>query len=215
MSFIQSAEEIVEKGFGLSLRLAFLLLLLAYWLYSYIQRRREYQVCQLKSLIELLTRSNDNQVDKAFGDRHGCLPMETKLPYKWPFALDVLKRQYDALPSQRLLAFQSQYFDKMGPNMELMLFGNVGYMTTDPKNIEAILSTRFDGTSLIDNVVYVRKVLMIFSSAFRLRPRFTSRRSFSSPRRRYLYPRWATLEALQRIAATPICAHTVSESESV
>ncbi|KAI9767401.1 MAG: hypothetical protein M1839_004505 [Geoglossum umbratile] len=71
--------------------------------------------------------------------------METKLPYKWPFAPDILKRQYDALPPQHLLAFQSQFFDKMGPNMELRLFGNVGYMTTDPKNIEALLSTRFDG----------------------------------------------------------------------
>lgn len=71
--------------------------------------------------------------------------METKLPYKWPFALDVLKRQYDAIPSQRVLAFQSTFFDKIGPNMELRLFGQIGYMTTDPKNIEAILSTRFEG----------------------------------------------------------------------
>lgn len=85
------------------------------------------------------------QSDKAFGDRHGCLPMETKLPYKWPLALDVLKRQYDAIPSQRVLAFQSDFFDKIGQNMELRLFGQVGYMTLDPKNIEAILSTRFEG----------------------------------------------------------------------
>lgn len=71
--------------------------------------------------------------------------METTLPYSWPFALDVLKKQYDAIPSQRLLAFQSQYFDKIGPNMRLGLFGQDGYMTTDPKNIEAILSTYFEG----------------------------------------------------------------------
>ena len=71
--------------------------------------------------------------------------MEMKLLYKWPFALDVLKWQYDVLPSQRLVAFQSQYFDKLGANMQLMLFGQVGYLTADPKNIEAILSTHFDG----------------------------------------------------------------------
>jgi len=74
--------------------------------------------------------------------------METLLPYKWPFALDILKRQYDALPSQRLLAFQSQYFNELGLNMQLMLFGQTGYMTIDPKNIEAILSTRFEDFGL-------------------------------------------------------------------
>jgi hypothetical protein len=75
------------------------------------------------------------------------MPMETKLPYDWPFALDVLKKQYDALLSQRLLAFQTQYFNQIGPNMKLGLFGQEGYLTTDPKNIESILSTRFDGTT--------------------------------------------------------------------
>jgi hypothetical protein len=89
------------------------------------------------------------QVDKAFGEQHGCLPMETVLPYKWPLSLDILKRQYNALPSQRLLAFQTQYFDRMGANMKLMLFGRVSYITTDPKNIEALLSTQFEGVTLL------------------------------------------------------------------
>jgi hypothetical protein len=86
------------------------------------------------------------QVDRAFGDQHGCLPMETVLPYRWPLALDILKRQYDALPDQRLLAFQSPYIEKM-PNMKLHLLGSVGYMTTDPKNVEAILHTNFEGAN--------------------------------------------------------------------
>lgn len=73
--------------------------------------------------------------------------MESRLPYKWPFALDILKLQYDALPSQRLLAFQSKYFDRVGQNMTFNLFGKTGYMTTDPKNIEAILCTYFEGST--------------------------------------------------------------------
>lgn len=72
--------------------------------------------------------------------------METILPYKWPLALDILKQQYDALPGQRLLAFQSPYIEKM-PNMKVHLLGNVGYMTIEPKNIEAILYTNFEGAS--------------------------------------------------------------------
>ena len=79
--------------------------------------------------------------------------METKLPYKWPFALDVLKDQYDAIPSQRLLNFMSGYFDKVGSNnVKLNLFGQEGYMTTDPKNIEAVLSTHFEGVLLSRNL---------------------------------------------------------------
>ncbi|CAG8058938.1 unnamed protein product [Penicillium salamii] len=83
--------------------------------------------------------------DKAFGNQQGCLPVQTWIPYKWPLALDILKRQYDASSEQQLLLFQSQYFDKLGPNMTFKLFGNQGYLTADPKNVEAILSTNFEG----------------------------------------------------------------------
>ncbi|KAL8860674.1 MAG: hypothetical protein Q9178_003027 [Gyalolechia marmorata] len=69
------------------------------------------------------------------------------LPYKWPLALDILKRQYDVLPSQRLLASYSKDIDKM-PNMEIHLFGQVGYLTTDPRNLESMLSTRFEDWGL-------------------------------------------------------------------
>jgi len=86
------------------------------------------------------------QSEEHFAKVNGCLPMETVLPTKWPFALDILKKQWDALPSQRILAFQSQYFDSIGPNMKLGLFGQDGYLTADPTNVESILSTRFDGT---------------------------------------------------------------------
>lgn len=71
--------------------------------------------------------------------------MKNILPYKWPLALDILKRQYDVLPSQRLLASYSEDIDRM-PNMEIHLFGQVGYLTVDPRNIESMLSTRFEGS---------------------------------------------------------------------
>lgn len=75
--------------------------------------------------------------------------METKIPYEWPFGLDILKQQYDALGSQRVLAFQSQYLDHK-PNLELRHLGMVGYVTTDPKNIESMLSTRFEGILFLE-----------------------------------------------------------------
>ncbi|KAL9034041.1 MAG: hypothetical protein Q9180_005625, partial [Flavoplaca navasiana] len=85
--------------------------------------------------------------DQAFGRAHVCLPMENVSPYKWPLALDILKRQYDVLPSQRLLASYTEDMEKM-PNLEIHLFGQIGYVTTDPKNIESILSTRFEGKAI-------------------------------------------------------------------
>ncbi|MCJ1462095.1 hypothetical protein MMC07_000695 [Pseudocyphellaria aurata] len=83
--------------------------------------------------------------------------METKFPHKWPLALDVLKRQYDANSERHLMAFQSKFFDKLGPNMELKLFGAVGYMTIEPKNVEAILSTKFEGMNLQLEKAFLRK----------------------------------------------------------
>ncbi|KAL9635195.1 MAG: hypothetical protein Q9204_002710 [Flavoplaca sp. TL-2023a] len=73
--------------------------------------------------------------------------MENVLPYKWPLALDILKRQYDVLPSQRLLASYTEDMEKM-PNFEIHLFGQIGYMTIEPKNIESMLSTRFEGKAI-------------------------------------------------------------------
>jgi hypothetical protein len=73
-----------------------------------------------------------------------------RLPYKWPLALDVFKRQYDALVAGNLLAFQAEYFHetKVGQTFEVKLLGRVGYFTTHPQNLEAILSKNFEGKQM-------------------------------------------------------------------
>ena len=72
--------------------------------------------------------------------------MKAKFPYQWPWALDLLYRQYNAHKTQRLLAAQTPYFDELGLSIEMRLFGDVGYLTFDPSNLEAILSTHFEGS---------------------------------------------------------------------
>lgn len=67
------------------------------------------------------------------------------MPHKWPLGLDILKLQYDAIPDMRFLRFQTQYFEKFGPTMAVKVLGNVGYATTDPKNVESMLTTNFEG----------------------------------------------------------------------
>lgn len=55
------------------------------------------------------------------------------------------------------MAFQADYFaqKEVGQTFEVKLLGNVGYFTTDPKNLEAILSTHFEGKTISgDLLVY-------------------------------------------------------------
>ena len=72
--------------------------------------------------------------------------MKARFPSRWPFGLDVLYAQYNAIKDNRLLAFQQRYLDDLGPNLELQILGSVGYTTLDPKNVEAVLSSHFEGT---------------------------------------------------------------------
>ena len=72
--------------------------------------------------------------------------MASRYPCKWPLGLDVLSAQFRAIAEKRLLAFQQPYVDSLGPNLELKILGTVGYTTFDPENVEAMLSTRFEGS---------------------------------------------------------------------
>ena len=139
--------------------------------------------------------------------------METKLPYKWPLALDILKRQYDALPSQKLLAFQAQFFDTIGKNMELKLFGNVGYLSIDPKNIEAVLSTRFEGMQLENCLIPLQRSLSCLPLLNRFWSRLPPWRHVFFARRGYLHTRRARLETLKRAAASTVRANAVSKPQ--
>ncbi|KAL8777677.1 MAG: hypothetical protein Q9213_007751 [Squamulea squamosa] len=109
-----------------SIRFGLLFLVLLSLLYGYLLRRREYQA------------------ETVFGEQHGCQPMKSKFPIKWPLGLDVLYKQWHANANKRLLAFQQPFLDKLGPNLEIKIMGSVGYTTYDPSNVEAVLSTRFD-----------------------------------------------------------------------
>ncbi|KAK8090116.1 cytochrome P450 [Apiospora hydei] len=86
------------------------------------------------------------QEEEAFAAQHGCKPVEATVPYKWPFALDLLKQQYDALPKQRMLEFQTRYLGA-APTIRIDILGE-GYMVHDPVNIEAILNSRFEDFEL-------------------------------------------------------------------
>lgn len=66
-------------------------------------------------------------------------------PYKWPFALDILIKIIKGDREMRLLGLFKECFDITGNTFEQQLLGGRGFITIDPKNIEAILSNNFDG----------------------------------------------------------------------
>lgn len=85
-------------------------------------------------------------MDTAFAAQHGCQPNQAVFPTKWPFGLDVLRAQFKAIREHRLFAFQGPYIDKLGPTFVMKMLGSYGIATIDPKNIEAVLTSRFEGT---------------------------------------------------------------------
>ncbi|PSS06649.1 hypothetical protein M430DRAFT_23348 [Amorphotheca resinae ATCC 22711] len=93
------------------------------------------------------------------------------------------------------LAFQADYFEKtsVGQTFEIKLLGKVGYFTKDPKNLEAMLSTRFEDWGLGSR----RPGLfpMIGESIF------TQESG------------WADLETFSRATVSPVCANTIPRCE--
>jgi hypothetical protein len=89
------------------------------------------------------------------------------------------------------LAFQADYFEKtsVGQTFEIKLLGKVGYFTKDPKNLEAMLSTRFEGESLAGILIgsFHRISNCIFHVLSRLGSWITTSRSFPHDRREHFY----------------------------
>ena len=79
--------------------------------------------------------------------QYGCQPVLAYVPYKWPLAMDLLKRQYEILFGDHAFEGLTPYFG-IAATCCIHIFGATGYFTTDPENVEAILSTRFEDYTL-------------------------------------------------------------------
>ncbi|KAI0122395.1 cytochrome P450 [Daldinia grandis] len=97
--------------------------------------------------IVYLRRKEKVKLEKLLVEEFNCKPVIARVPYKWPFALDLLFRQYKIFFSDHTFERLTEYFDIAG-TARIELFGVTGYFTSDPENIEAILSTRFEDYGL-------------------------------------------------------------------
>ncbi|KAF3767825.1 n-alkane-inducible cytochrome P450, partial [Cryphonectria parasitica EP155] len=66
---------------------------------------------------------------------------------KWPLAMDLVKRQCDALFTGHFMETVTEAFN-VAPTARLGAFGVTGYLTTDPENLKTVLTTRFKDYSL-------------------------------------------------------------------
>lgn len=78
------------------------------------------------------------------------MPIKVKLPYKWPLAIDIVRKGFKAHWDKQLLQLFQELYHGLGPNIEQTLLGGTGFVTIDPENIETMLSTRFEGKSIPD-----------------------------------------------------------------
>ncbi|KAH8590372.1 cytochrome P450 [Bisporella sp. PMI_857] len=82
--------------------------------------------------------------ETAWGEQQGCQPIKVKLPYRWPLAIDIVRRGFRAHWDKKLLQLFQDLYDGLGPNIEQTLLGGTGFVTIDPENIETMLSTKFN-----------------------------------------------------------------------
>lgn len=84
------------------------------------------------------------QSDREFSVRHGCLPPK-RLRNAWPLGLDRILQIFQADANQRLMALFLFHFRDVGNTLEQVFLGTRAFGTIDPKNLEAMLSTQFNG----------------------------------------------------------------------
>ena len=68
-----------------------------------------------------------------------------RLRYRWPFALDLFVEVFQADRAGNVLSLFVSVVERTGNTFEQLLLGTRGIGTRDPENIEAVLSTQFNG----------------------------------------------------------------------
>jgi len=84
------------------------------------------------------------RTERLFAQEHNCLPLK---PWKarWPLGLDMLANAFQYSRRKQVLQFFLDVVAESGTTFEQNLLGARGIDTIDPRNIEAILSTNFNG----------------------------------------------------------------------
>ncbi|KAL8681895.1 MAG: hypothetical protein Q9224_006817, partial [Gallowayella concinna] len=82
--------------------------------------------------------------ESQFERAHNC-GTPRPLPYRWPFALDLVIDAFRAIAEKHALQWFVQIFERTGPTFEQNVLGIKGIDTVEPDNLESILSSNFAG----------------------------------------------------------------------
>jgi hypothetical protein len=86
------------------------------------------------------------QTDVRFVKEHKC-HAPPRLKTRWPLGLDLLWQAFQYARSGHILHFFTRVVECTGHTFEQNLLGVSGIDTVDPRNLEAVLSTQFNGIS--------------------------------------------------------------------
>jgi len=78
------------------------------------------------------------------GLQRACQPPR-RLSFRWPLAIDIIVEAFNADKQGHILDFFLKCVSRTGNTFEQRILGARGIDTQDPQNIEAILSTQFNG----------------------------------------------------------------------
>lgn len=123
-------------------------LIITYILYVVVRKYLEYQVGRSPDVRPTIV--NRIQRDVAFGLKYGC-SLPPQLPNQWPLGIDWIRKLWRSDSEQHLLAFLCSIADGYEPRNNLfqyLLVGPRAFHVLDPKNLEAVLSTQFQGIPL-------------------------------------------------------------------
>ena len=126
-----------------------LTLLLSFFIYRFyllLKGYLEYKVA-FSSRFAKFYGFDEEQADTAYGTSHGCLP-PPELPNHLPLGIDWVRKLFRYDSEQRLLAFLCSIAENYEPRNTLSQFLIVGprnYHVIEPKNLEAVQATKFQG----------------------------------------------------------------------
>lgn len=144
-------------------------LFFAYTSYVLLRKHLENQVSESSDLLS--DNVDRKQTDGALSIRYGCLP-PPQLPNKWPLGIDWIRKLWRSDSEQHLLAFLCSIADGYEPRNNLfqyLLVGPRAFHVLDPKNLEAVLSTNFQGMRLRRGDSSLQPMLTSVSCRLRLR----------------------------------------------
>jgi hypothetical protein len=81
------------------------------------------------------------------GLQAGCRP-PARLNFRWPLAIDLIVEAFSADKQGLILEFFVKIVSQTDNTFEQVILGGRGIDTQDPENIEAILSSQFNGKQL-------------------------------------------------------------------